>query len=150
MPYRKILMVIAIGALVLSACQMPYPGADADPIPTNPFVKPLATDQMSNLQLYATGTAAEKTAIAEGKPTSTLTPLGGELTPSITPGTPAVGITATNTPLGGLVIPTNTPAAHRHHAHLHPDPCDRAPGAVHPAVGGIPLLHCAPLQRQSG
>lgn len=115
MPYKKILMVLAIGALVLSACQMSYPGADATPIPTNPFVKPLATNQMSDLQGYATGTAAARTALAEGNPTTSLTPGGGQagnVTPSITttPGTPAVGVTATNTPLGGQVIPSNTSA----------------------------------------
>ncbi len=88
MPYKKILMVIVIGTLVLSACTMSYPGAKATAIPTNPFTKPLATNQMSDLQKYATGTAAEKTAIAEGKPSSTPNPAGTEavdVTPSITP-----------------------------------------------------------------
>jgi LysM repeat protein len=116
MSYKKFLMVIAIGALILSSCTMSYPGTNATPIPTNPFTKPMATDKMTDLQKYATGTAMEKTAIAEGKPTSTLTPEGGEeldVTPSITPtpGGSVVDVTATNTPLGGSVIASNTPAS---------------------------------------
>lgn len=114
MPYKKYLMVIVIGALVLSACTMSYPGAAATPIPTNPFTKPLATDQMSDLAEYATGTAAEKTAIAGGKPTSTVTPGGGtaNVTPSITatPGSATAVVIATNT--SSIVsIATNTPTS---------------------------------------
>ena len=112
MPYKKILMVIVIGTLVLSACTMSYPGAKATAIPTNPFTKPLATNQMSDLQKYATGTAAEKTAIAEGKPSSTPNPAGTEavdVTPPLTstPGAFVVVPTATNTP-GVSIVPTNT------------------------------------------
>jgi LysM repeat protein len=110
MPYKKILMVIAIGAVILSACTMSYPGADATPIPTNPFTKPLATDKMSDLMQYATGTAAAKTAIAEGKTPNTPDAGTAVVTPTVTPtpGGLTAQVPATNTPLGGLVNPTNT------------------------------------------
>jgi len=126
MPYKKILMVAAIGALILSACTMSYPGTKATPIPTKPFTKPLATNQMSDLMGYATGTAMEKTAIAEGKPSSTPGGQALDVTPSLTP-TPCVacgGATATNTPLGALVAPTNA-----------------APTATHIPVTGRPAQY---------
>ena len=119
MPNKKFLMVIAIGALILSSCTMSYPGTNATPIPTNPFTKPMATDKMTDLQKYATGTAMEKTAIAEGKPTSTLTPEGVEevdVTPSITPtpGGSVTEVTATNTSaLGGFPTFTLVPVTGR-------------------------------------
>jgi LysM repeat protein len=101
MPYKKYVLVIAIVALMISSCTMSYPGADATtPIPTKAFVKPLATDEMLQVQEYATGTALAKTAIAGGGPTSTPTPQDGIVIPS-----------ATNTPMGpaGIVTATNTP-----------------------------------------
>ena len=108
MQYKKYVVVIAIAALLISSCTMSYPGADATPIPTNPFTKPLATNQMEQVQEYATGTALAKTAIAGGGTVvSTPTP-GGNVVPS---STPAIGgIVPTNTPLGGSVIPSSTPA----------------------------------------
>lgn len=115
MPYKKILMAIAIGALVLSACTMSYPGANATPIPTNPFTKPLATDRMSELMEYATGTAAAKTAVAGGETTTTVTPNGGTavVAPSKTPtpSGPTAQAPATSTPSSGSLNPTNTPAS---------------------------------------
>jgi LysM repeat protein len=104
MPYKKYVLVIAITALLISSCTMSYPGADAaTPIPTKPFTKPLATDEMLQVQEYATGTAIAKTQQAGGVvPTATITP------------TPQDGIvipSATNTPIGpvGIVTATNTP-----------------------------------------
>jgi LysM repeat protein len=108
MSYKKFLMVLAIGTLILSSCTMSYPGTNATPIPTNPFTKPMATDKMSEMR--ATATAMEMTAQAEDNGTTTLTP-GSNVTPSLTPtpGAPGVGATATNTPQIGSVLPSNTP-----------------------------------------
>ncbi|RJP52617.1 MAG: LysM peptidoglycan-binding domain-containing protein [Anaerolineaceae bacterium] len=102
MPYKKYVLVIAIAALMISSCTMSYPGADATPIPTNPFAKPLATDPMQDLEQRATGTALAKTAAADGGPTATLTP-----EPPDDIETPS----ATNTPIGptSAVPATNTP-----------------------------------------
>jgi LysM repeat protein len=103
MPYKKYVLVLAIAALMISSCTMSYPGADATPIPTNPFTKPLATDEMLQVQEYATGTAIAKTQQAGGGgPTATITP---------TPQNDIVIPSATNTPMGpaGIVTATNTP-----------------------------------------
>jgi LysM repeat protein len=101
MSYIKHVLVIALAALLISSCQMSYPGADATPVPTKPFTKPLATDPMQDLQNKATSTALAKTAIAGGGPTSTPTP---QDVPGVVP-------SSTNTPLGGAgVVPSNTPA----------------------------------------
>lgn len=108
MQYKKYVVVIAIAALLISSCTMSYPGADATPIPTNPFAKPLATNQMDEVQGYATGTALAKTAIAGGGTVSTPTPGGDVVIPSSTP--ILGGIVPTNTPLGGSIIPSSTPA----------------------------------------
>lgn len=106
MPYPKYLLVLAIAALMISSCTMSYPGADATPIPTNPFTKPLATDEMLRVQEYATGTAIAKTQQAGGGggPTATVTPTpqnGVVPTATNTQSSPAI-VTATNTPgIGG-------------------------------------------------
>jgi LysM repeat protein len=105
MPYKKFVLVIAIAALMISSCTMSYPGADATPVPTNPFAKPLATDEMLQVQEYATGTAIAKTQQAGGGgPTATVTPTpqnGVVPTATNTQSSPAI-VTATNTPgIGG-------------------------------------------------
>lgn len=106
MQFKKYVVVIAIAALLISSCTMSYPGADATPIPTNPFAKPAATNEMLRLQEYATGTALANTAIAGGGTVSTPTP-GGDVIPSSTP--ILVDIVPSNTPLGGNIIPSSTP-----------------------------------------
>lgn len=108
MPYKKYALVIAIAAVMLSSCQMPYPGADATAVPTKPFTKPLATDPMQDLEQKATGTALAKTAIAGGGPTATATPQGNSVFPSATNTPGGIVPSATNTPLGSIV-PSSTP-----------------------------------------
>ncbi len=106
MPYKKYVWVIAIAALMISSCTMSYPGADATPIPTNPFAKPLATDEMLQVQEYATGTAIAKTKQAGGDGPTAQAPVTTTVTP-----TPQNGVlpSATNTPIGPVVTATSTP-----------------------------------------
>lgn len=107
MPYKKYVLVIAIAALMISSCTMSYPGADATPIPTNPFTKPLATDEMLQVQEYATGTAIAKTKQAGGDGPTAQSPVTTTVTP-----TPQNGVipSATNTPINqSFVTATNTP-----------------------------------------
>lgn len=114
MPYKKYVLVIAIAALMLSACQMSYPGsAAATPIPTTLFnTNPMATssDPMKDIQDFATATALAKMAIAGGGQISTPTPPNGTV-PSSTPliGPAGGAATSTNTPLVSN-NPTNTPS----------------------------------------
>lgn len=107
MPYKKYALVIAIAAVMLSSCQMPYPAAEATAVATKPFTKPLATDPMQDLEQKATGTALAKTAIAGGGPTATATPQGNSVFPSATHTPGGIAPSATNTLPG--IGPSSTP-----------------------------------------
>lgn len=123
MPYKKYVLVIAIAALMISSCTMSYPGADATPVPTNPFAKPLATDPMQDLEQKATGTALAKTAVAGGGPTATVTPRNGTPIPPVTNTPGGIVPSATNTPPGGEgIIPSSTPGIGGSGGNLTPLP----------------------------
>lgn len=126
MPYKKHVMVLAIAAMMISSCTMSYPEADATPIPTKPFIKPIATDEMLQVEEYATGTAIAKTQQADGvgptatptlipqtsiaspSATATLVNLPSPVTATSTPGIGGSGTGVTPTPTIGIV--TGRPA----------------------------------------
>ena len=121
MSYKKYVVVIAVMAMMISSCTRPAPGGNTTAVPTNPFAKPLATNQMQEVEQKATQTALAKTAVAAGGPSPTP---GGAHVPSVTPNiggvipspTPTVGLPGGNlipssTPIGGTggsIVPTRT------------------------------------------
>jgi LysM repeat protein len=104
MSYKKIVVVIMLAAMALSACKLPAPQPKTTPNPTSSINKPIATDAMFEVERKATQTALAKS----GGPT--LTPdaasAGGTATPNL--GGPATATPTTGLPVGNQ-IPTFTP-----------------------------------------
>lgn len=113
----SILMLVVI---ITSACNQPYsqqPSVTNTPIDTSLFATPLSgATQMTDVEIFATGTAAALLNITPGSATSTGT---GNTPQASATSTPIIGITpaATNTPTATLAVsgtlPTALPAGSR-------------------------------------
>ena len=154
-PHVSILVTLALGVMVASACTQTYsqaPLATPTLISTGLFVSPFPSGQ-DPLQVVAglgTQTAAAKTAQAGGGTTTPSTAAaisGTPATQAAVTATPTMGTAAATTNAASTVVPATTKPTQQSTTPLATSAVERA-GILHSPAGRVPLLPGTPFQCQ--